>query len=401
MTERLALDGGKPVRDAFLPYGRQWLGPEEEKLGIHGASTCPVLLDGAIVPAGSVLGEIGKGHRVALNILNVGRLKLAASCLGAMRPAMSGALAYARERVAFGRPIVRLPLIAAKLAGMAARAYATESVVYRVAGLVDERLAGAEQTAEATRAALEEYAVECSVAKVLASEDLDWIVDQLVQIHGGYGYIESYPAARAYRDARINRIWEGTSEINRLLVPGTLLRRAMAGRLDLLGAARRAQDALLAPSGAGPELPGTVGGLVAERALVDGLRQSILLLAGAAVQRFGTGLEDQQELLAGVADLAIAHLAADSAIVRAEQAAVDADPGRAVTHADLARLVVADRLGAAETLARSLAASVAEGDEARVLAAGIRRMLRGEPVDRVALSRRVSERVVEAGGSPV
>jgi alkylation response protein AidB-like acyl-CoA dehydrogenase len=378
------------------------IGPEEHKLGIHGASTCPLILDVARVPAENVLGEIGKGHRIAFNVLNMGRFKLAAAALGAMKPAIATAYAYGRDRVAFGRPIVQFPLVAAKLAGMAARTYAVESVVYRIAGLIDARLAGTESAGpDEVRAALEELAVECSIAKVVGSEELDAVVDELVQIHGGYGYIEDYPAARAYRDSRINRIWEGTNEINRLLVPGTLLKRAMAGRLDLLGPARRAQDALLAgPDGAGGGDGASAGGpLAAERALVDGVRQVTLLLAGSAVQRFGTALEDQQELLSGLADLAIAVLTMESAVIRAEQAIHDA-PERADLHLDLARLVVADRVGPAELIARSLAATVADGDDARILQVGARRLLRGEPVDRIALARRVAAHVTTAGGYP-
>jgi alkylation response protein AidB-like acyl-CoA dehydrogenase len=382
------------------------VGREENKLGIHGASTCALTLEGVRVPAENVLGEIGKGHRVAFNVLNMGRFKLAAACLGGMRPAIGTALAYARDRRAFGRQIVEFPLVAAKLAAMAARTYAVESVVYRIAGLIDARLARAEGAGspEEIRAALEEYAVECSIAKVLASEELGWTVDELVQIHGGYGYIEEYPAARAYRDARINRIWEGTNEINRLLVTGTLLKRALQGRLDLLGPARRAQEALLAPSDTGAEGE-AAGPLGAEAALVDRARQVTLLLAGAAVQRFGTNLEEQQELVAGLADLVIGVLAMDSAVVRARQAAREtdgeADLEGAARHVDLARVVVADRMAELELRARSLAGSLAEGDEARLLVSGVRRLLRADPVDRIALVRRVASHVVTAGGYPV
>jgi alkylation response protein AidB-like acyl-CoA dehydrogenase len=378
------------------------IGPEEHKLGIHGASTCPLILDGARVPADNLLGEIGKGHRIAFNVLNMGRFKLAAAALGAMKPAIATAYAYGRDRVAFGRPIVKFPLVAAKLAVMAARTYAVESIVYRIAGLIDARLSGTESAGpDEVRAALEELAVECSIAKIVGSEELDAVVDELVQIHGGYGYIEDYPAARAYRDSRINRIWEGTNEINRLLIPSTLLKRAMAGRLDLLGPARRAQDALLAGPGAAVDGggDGDAESLSAERALVNGVRQATLLLAGAAVQRFGTALEDQQELLAGLADLTIAVLTMESVVIRAEQAVTDA-PDRAEVHRDLARLVVADRIGPAEILARSLAATVAEGDDARMLQSGTRRLLRGEPLDRIALIRRAAAHVSAAGGYP-
>jgi len=375
------------------------IGPEEHKLGIHGTSTCPLTFEGARVPAANLLGEIGKGHRVAFNVLNVGRFKLAAAALGAMKPALATAVTYARDRKAFGRAIAGFPLIGDKLAVMAARTYVVDSVVYRIAGLIDARLAAAEAAGpDAVRGALEELAVECSIAKILASEELDAVVDELVQVHGGYGYIEEYPAARAYRDARINRIWEGTNEINRLLIPGTLIKRAMTGRLDLLGPARRAQEALLA----GPT--GDTGSaddraLGAEAKLVDGLRQVTLLLAGAAVGRFGTALEEQQEILAGIADLAIGVLALESTVIRAEQAVSDA-ADRASVHADLARLAVADRIGPAELTARTLAASVATGDDARILQAGVRRLLRSEPVDRVPLARSVAAAVLVAGGYP-
>jgi hypothetical protein len=367
------------------------VGQEEAKMGLHGASTCPVTLDGVIVPEANLLGEPGKGHRVAFNVLNVGRFKLAAACLGGMRPAIGTAAAYAAQRSAFGRKIGEFPLVASKLAAMAARTYAVESAVYRIAGLLEARLAAAEDatSADAMRAALEEYAVECSLAKVLASEELAFVVDELVQVHGGYGYIEEYPAAAAYRDARIHRIWEGTNEINRLLVPGTLLKRAMTGRLDLLGAARRAQDAVLAG-----DLESFEGPLGAERAIVGATRTVTLLLSGAAVQRFGTGLEEEQELLAGLADLAIDLFAMESVVERAALAT-------ALIHGDLASLIVADRAASVEARAKGLAGRVAEGDEARTLVAGIRRLMRTDPIDRIAIARRVAAAVASHAGYPI
>lgn len=367
------------------------VGPEEAKMGLHGASTCPVILDGVVVPGENLLGEVGKGHRVAFNVLNVGRFKLAAACLGGMRLAIETAATYAGQRSAFGRRIADFPLIGAKLAGMAARTYAVESVIYRIGGLLEARLAAAEDAAapDAMRTALEEYAVECSLAKVLASEELGSVVDELVQVHGGYGYIEAYPAAVAYRDARIHRIWEGTNEINRLLVPGTLLKRAMSGRLDVLGPAKRAQDALV-----GGDLPAFEGPLAAERAAVAATRLTTLVLAGAAVQRFGAGLEDEQELLAGLADLTIDLFAMESVLERAARAG-------APIHVDLARLVIADRASAVEGRAKSLAARVAEGDEARTLSAGVRRLMRTEPVDRIAISRRIAGVVSERTRYPL
>lgn len=366
------------------------VGAEEEKMGLHGASTCPLTLDGVVVPAENLLGEAGKGHRVAFNVLNLGRFKLAATCLGGMRSALRIATRYASERTAFGRKLAEFPLIGAKLAAMAVRTYGVESAVYRIAGLLEGSLAAAEDasSSEAARAALEEYAIECSIAKVLASEELGFVVDELVQIHGGYGYIEAYPAAGYYRDARIHRIWEGTNEINRLLVPGMLLKRAMTGRLDLLGPTQRAREALL-----GGELPSFDGPFATEEAAVSAARTTTLLLAGAAVQRYGTGLEEQQEILAGLADLAIDLFAMESAVARAIQSG-------APVHADLARLLVSQRSATVEQRAKGLATSLAEGDEARTLVAGIRRLLRGEQVDGIALGRQVAAAVIAAGGYP-
>ncbi len=370
------------------------IGPEEEKMGLHGASTCPITLDGVVVPEDALLGEPGKGHRIAFNVLNVGRFKLGAATLGGMRPALALATRYAGERTAFGRKLADFPLIGAKLATIAARTYAVESSVYRIGGLLEGSLAAAEDASspDAIRAALEEYAVECSIAKVLASEELGYVVDELVQIHGGYGYIEEYPAAGYYRDARIHRIWEGTNEINRLLIPGTLLKRAMTGRLDLLGPAQRATDALM-----GGDLPEFDGPFAVEQSAVANARTATLLLAGAAVQRYGTSLENEQEILAGLADLAIDLFAMESSLERALPAS--SAPSASV-HADLARLVVAERSAAVETRAKALGASLAEGDEARTLVAGLRRLLRGEPTDRIAIGRRVAASVINRGGYP-
>ena len=370
------------------------IGAEEEKMGLHGASTCPVTLDGVVVGEDALLGEAGKGHRIAFNVLNVGRFKLGAACLGGMRPALAIATRYASERTAFGKTLAEFPLIGAKLAAIAARTYAVESSVYRIGGLLEGSLAAAEDATspDAIRTALEEYAVECSIAKVLASEELAYVVDELVQIHGGYGYIEEYPAAGFYRDARIHRIWEGTSEINRLLIPGMLLKRALTGRLDLLGPAQRATDALM-----GGELAEFGGPFAIEEAAVANARTATLLLAGAAVQRHGTALEQEQELLAGLADLAIDLFAMESVVERAKLAA---DAPTASVHADLARMVVAERFASVEGRAKALAASLAEGDEARTLVAGLRRILRGEPIDRISLGRRIAASVIARGGYP-
>ena len=361
--------------------------PEEHKLGVRGSSTCALTLTDARVPVGNVLGEIGRGHIVAYNVLNVGRFKLAAGCLGGMRPAIDRALAYAADRRLFGRRLLDFPLTAERLATMAERTYAVESATYRSAGLIDGRLAGAHGDAEQARAALEEYAIECSIAKVLASDGLIAVVDDLLQLMGGYGYVEDGGVAAMYRDARIHQIWEGTNEVNRLLVPGMLLRRAMRGRLDLLGPATRAGEALISP-----EPPIEDGApLDEELRQVRAMRIALLVAAGTAVQRYGERLDEEQEVLYRLADLAIALYAAESAVLRARLS------GDAL-QVDLARLVVASSVGAVERGTAEVAARVQEGDERRMTLAGLRRVLRREPLDAVAVRRAVAAALVERGG---
>ena len=374
------------------------LGEEEKKMGTYGASCRAVNFDGVRVPGENLLHEVGKGHHVAFNALNMGRFKLAAGCLGGMKSALGAAVKYARERNAFGRPLTEFGAIRHKLAEMAVRTFAVESMVYRSGGLIDARLAGLGEgpgagAAEVTRA-LEEYAIECSIAKVYASEQLGYVVDELVQILGGYGYIEEYPAAAAYRDARIHRIWEGTNEINKLLVPGTLLKRALQGRLDLLGAARKAADAITS-AGLGTSPPS--GHLAEEQALVDAARQATLFVAGAAVQKFADRIEHEQEVLLGLADLAIEVLAMDSACLRARKTQAAGGP-RAAHHADLARVIVSDGLARIETAARPVLAALDQGDTLRTMVAGVRRVLRANPADTIGLRRRIAETVIAAGG---
>src|SRR5271167_1563356 len=291
------------------------VGAEEHKMGIRGSSTAPLILNDCKVPVANVLGEIGKGHTIAFNILNVGRFKLGASCVGGARSSLQHAIAYAKERKAFGKSIAEFGLIREKLEQMAAWLYASESMVYRTVGMMDTALSLIEHNPEAVRKAIEEYAVECSIIKVSASEMLDFAVDEMVQVYGGYGFVEEYPAERAYRDSRVNRIFEGTNEINRLIITGWLLKRAMSGQLALLPAIKKTMDEVMAgPSG--EELEGT---LAAERKLVENAKKLSMLIAGAASQKYMQKLADQQEIMGGIADMVIETFAMDSALLRARK----------------------------------------------------------------------------------
>jgi len=359
-------------------------GPEEKKMGIKASSTRQVILEDVKVPVENVLGEIGKGHKIAFNVLNVGRYKLGAGAVGGAKRALELSAQYATQRVQFGRPIGRFGLIQQKLGEMASRIYAAESAVYRTVGLIDEALEG-KKGAEAVMAGIEEYAVEASIIKVLGSEVLDYVVDEGVQIHGGYGYIQDYPIERAYRDARINRIFEGTNEINRLLIPGMLLRRALKGQLPLMQAAQRLQKELLEPSFEEPE--------DLELHQVQNLKKLALMVAGLAVQKYGQGVEEEQEVLGTVADILIDAYAAESALLRARRLG-----GLAPV---LARIYLAQALDRAQAGALSVLPRLVEGDEARVVYSAARRLTKREPVDLVALRRQAAEAVLEAGGYPI
>lgn len=372
------------------------LGDEEHKMGVKGSSTRSVFFDNAKVPVENLLGEVGKGHRIAFNILNLGRFKIGAACLGGGKKALRQAVAYAVERRQFGRPIAEFGLVRQKLARMATGLYAVESMVYRTGGLVEAALGGVRTGQEVLRV-LEEYAVESSMNKVFSTEVLDFVADEMVQIYGGYGYIEDYPASRAYRDARINRIWEGTNEINRLLIVDMLTKRAWRGRLDLLGAVQRVAAELTSPAG---EPEPEEGPLAEEARLVESMRKAALLAAGVAVQKQLDRLEELQEVLGWIADLATEVFAAESAVLRAQKAARQQDP-RGELLATLARAHVYEALPRVEVTARHVLAAVDEGDSLRAALAGLRRFLRHTPANLVALQRAVADAVVRAGGYPV
>jgi alkylation response protein AidB-like acyl-CoA dehydrogenase len=373
-------------------------GNEEHKMGLHGSSTTPILLQDVSVPADNLLGEIGKGHKVALNTLNFGRFKLGAMCSGGCRAAIGEAAKYAKQRKQFGHPIADFGAIRYKLGEMTARTYALESLMYRTAGLIDVTVAeGGGHGGADIAAALEEFAVEASIAKVMGSETLDYVLDENVQIHGGNGFVKDYPAERSYRDARVNRIFEGTNEINRMLIPGMLIRRALKGEIGLIPAAKRLQDELLSPGGASLS---TDEGLDADLRTVGSFKKVALMVLGTAMQTYGSKLSDEQEVLCAAADILIDTYAAESAVLRAREA-VSSGRGDAALHEASARTFVNDAAQRVQASATNALAAMAEGDTLRTLLAALRRVLKATPVNTVALRRTLADATVARGSYSV
>lgn len=369
------------------------VGEEEHKMGIRGSSTASVFLEQAKVPAENVLGEIGQGFKVAVNILNMGRFRLATGCVGGGKQALRLAIGYAQERHQFGRSLAEFGLIKAKLAEMAIRLYAAESMAYRTGGLVEGALHGVHGDPAAAMRALEEYAIECAINKVFASEVLDYVADEMVQVYGGYGFIEDYPAAGAYRDSRINRLFEGTSEINRLLIAGMLLRRAQRGRLALFPAAQQVVRELTSP--VAPD-PGT-GVLAEEQVAVTMAKKAVLFAAGVAVQKYLDSIEEQQEVLAGIADLVIETFAMESLLLRARHAVDREGMGPAAVKVAMAQVYITDALPRIEAAARTVLSATDEGDTLRTQLAGLRRFLRYTPKNTVALRRMIAGHLLQHG----
>jgi alkylation response protein AidB-like acyl-CoA dehydrogenase len=348
-------------------------GAEEKKMGIKGSSTTPIFFDNVPVPVENVLGEIGRGHIIAFNILNIGRLKLGGFAIGGAKNVLQLSLAYAKDRKAFGTTISQFGLIQHKLAEMAIRIFAVESMAYRVEGLIEGHLA-----ATSLLKAFEEFAAECSIIKVYASEMLDYVTDEGVQIHGGYGYHQEYAVERAYRDSRINRIFEGTNEINRLLITGMLLKRAQQGRLGLVKAAKALMDEVL--SG-----PTSSGGLV------PNAKRIALLLMALAFEKYGLELEKQQEVVAGIADVIMETFAMESAQLRVQKSA---NAGMAEA---ICEVLLRDSMARIEMFARPVLASCSEGDTLRANLAVLRRFGKYEPVDAIAARRKIAERLLSTG----
>jgi alkylation response protein AidB-like acyl-CoA dehydrogenase len=374
------------------------IGAEEHKMGIRGSSTCPIILNDCQVPAENALGEIGKGHLIAFNILNVGRFKLGAMCVGGARNSLDNAIGYAKQRKAFNKVIADFGLVREKLANMAASIYVGEAMTYRTVGLMDSALAAVDKSApdaaKQTLKAIEEYAVECSIIKVWASEMLDFVVDETVQIYGGYGFVEEYPAERAYRDARINRIFEGTNEINRLIITGFLLKRAMSGQLPLMPAIKQIMDEVLAGPSTGDEVEGL---LAEEQKLVASMKKLGLFAAGAATQKYMQAIQDQQEIMGAIADMTMEVYAMESALIRAKKIAAAQGEAAAALPIATTRLYLAKAADKIESSARKVIAAVADGDMLRTQLSILRRLAKHDPYNVIELQQQIAEAIIQRG----
>jgi butyryl-CoA dehydrogenase len=387
------------------------VGAEEHKLGIRGSSTCPLILQDCKVPKENLLGEAGKGHHIAFNVLNAGRLKLGVACIGGARHALPQMIRYAKERRAFGKPIAEMGLIQRKISSSVIQLYAAESMVYRTAGLIDARMTGARMAGARMAAAgadghegdagrlMGEYAVECSILKVYCSEMISHVADELIATMGGYGYVEEYPAERFYRDARINRIFEGTNEINRLIITGWLMKQATTGKLPLLAAIKRVMDEVMEPP-AFDAGDGDDGPLAREAGVLAAARKMALFAAGVASQRFMTALEEQQEIMADLADMIGQIYALESALLRAQKLA-GSSRGTAGIAAAATALLADETMAMAEQAARRILAACGEGDALRTQLAILRRLARYTPADATALSRNVARQCIQLERYPM
>lgn len=371
-------------------------GSEEHKLGIRGSSTTPLILTDCQVPVANVLGEIGKGHQIAFNILNIGRYKLGVAAVGAAKNSLTDAVRYAKERKAFGKPIAEFGMIQQKIAESAVGIFVGESLSYRIVGMIDAALGSMDDSiatnSREIQKRIEEYAVECSMLKVWGSEMLDMVVDHTLQIFAGYGYTEEYPAERAYRDSRINRIFEGTNEINRQIITGWLMKRAMSGALPLMPAIKKVMDEVMTPSLALPEESDDP--LAPEVQLLANLKKIALFVAGVASQRFMQGLVEQQEVMGDLADINTQVYALESALLRAQKMGKRAGSNTAIA---IVKLYAADAASIVEKLGPRILAAAAEGDMLRTQLAIFRRLMKHTPSNTVALGREVAGRMIAAG----
>lgn len=380
-------------------FGGLTSGNEEHKMGLHGSSTTSILLQDVRVPPENVLGEVGKGHKVAFNVLNFARYKLGAMCSGGAQGAIGESAKYAAQRKQFGQPIASFGAIKHKLGEMVVRAFAVESLIYRTAGMIDTRVSATPHEAadqSVVLQAVEEYAVEASIAKVSGSEMMNFVLDENIQVHGGNGYVRDYPAEREFRDSRVNRIFEGTNEINRLLIPGMLARRAVKGDIGFIAAAKALQDELLGPAAlpSGDDAP-----LADERRTVESFKKASLMVLGLAMQTYREKLGEQQEVLLHLADMIIDTYAAESALLRASAAAAAARSGASL-QADATRVFVNDAAMRIEASAKQALAAMLDGDTLRTMVAALKRLFRQMPINTAALRRTLADEAVARGAYP-
>jgi alkylation response protein AidB-like acyl-CoA dehydrogenase len=368
-------------------------GAEEHKMGIKGSSTRALILQDVKVPVENLLGEVGKGAKIAFNILNIGRFKLGASCVGGMKLMIHESVRYANERHQFGKPISSFGAIKAKLAEMAIRTWVGEAMTYRTVGLIESAI-GDTKDPEAKLRSIEEYAAECSIIKVALSEYCDFVADEMVQIYGGYGYSADYPAERAYRDSRINRIFEGTNEINRMLIPGMLMKRAMSGQLALLPAAQGLMNEVLSPSM--PSFDEDESVLSVEMKLAQNAKKVALMALGTAAQKYMMKLAEQQEILMGVADIITDAFAMESAILRAQKLSAAQGEDAAARYIDMTRVFCNDAVERIEAHAKNTLAGMSEGDELRTLLAALRRFTKLTPMNTIAARQRIADVLIKA-----
>lgn len=374
-------------------------GPEEHKMGIKGSSTVQLYFQDCKVPVENVLGEIGKGHIIAFNILNIGRLKLCAATLGGAKKATDTSVQYAKTREQFKLPIAKFGAIRHKMAEMAIRLWVCESALYRSAKWIDDKehelAASGKSFAEALLGAAEEYAIECAMLKVYGSEVLDFVVDEGVQIHGGNGFSDEYVISKAYRDSRINRIYEGTNEINRLLTVDMVLKRAMKGKLDLMGPAMSVQKELMSIPDFGAEEEGTYA---KELKAIANFKKAILMVAGAAVQKLMMQLDKEQEILMNIADMAIEVFHAESALLRVMKLASLRGDAAVATQNDIMRTYLYDAADRINKAGKDALNSFADGDELRMMHIGLKRFTKVEPFNCKDARRRISDRLVADNG---
>ena len=389
------VDGEKEKFSAFVVPRSENCRPggEEHKLGIKSSSTTAVILSDAKIPVGNLIGNVGDGAKIAFNVLNVGRFKLGASVTGGAKLAIHEAVRYANERHQFNKPISSFGAIKHKLAEMAIRTWVSESITYRTVGMIDH-LIGDGTDNQTKLQSIEEYAVESSINKVACSESLDYVVDEMVQIYGGYGYSADYPAEQAYRDSRINRIFEGTNEINRMLIPGQLMKRAMKGKLGLLQAGKALQDEILNPQMSFDE---DTSLLAAETKLAQNAKKVALMVIGTAAQKYIMELQNQQEILLNAADMIMDAYQMETAILRAKKFADKNGEEAAGRYIDMASVYCNDAIQRVEAKAKNTIAAMSEGDEMRTLLVALKRFTKNNsPVNTIAARQRIADTMIQA-----